>query len=121
MGRFSCVSVKYKKKYEQSENFSGNHIELDNPTFLKTTNYLYLYKNNNSKNRDKKQRIKLGESELRHMISESVKRVLNESKNPKGELEDALNNVLGILHAYNDTEFGIDKKILRHFMKQFQT
>lgn len=39
-----------------------------------------------------------------------VKKHLKESKTPKGELEDALYNVKGILHAYNDTEYGITKE-----------
>ena len=54
-----------------------------------------------------KQTIKLRESELRRMISESVKRVLRENRdNKKAELEDAIRNVTGILHASIEEDFG---------------
>lgn len=42
-------------------------------------------------------------------VNESKKH-LTESKSPKNELEDALNNVLGIMHTYNDDQFGINKE-----------
>ena len=50
-------------------------------------------------------------------VNESKKH-LKEAKSPKGELENALYKVKGILHAYNDTEYGITKE---DFNKLYET
>ena len=61
----------------------------------------------------RKNRIRLTESDLHRIIKESVKGVLKESKRTpqaKRELEDALRNVVGILHAYIESDFEIFTK-----------
>ena len=51
--------------------------------------------------------MKLRESELKRIIAESVKRVLRENRgNKKAELEDAIRNVMGILNAFIEEDFG---------------
>ena len=59
-----------------------------------------------------KQIIKLTETDLHRIVKESVNKILREGANeeissPKRKLEDAIDNVIGILHAYNEEDFEI--------------
>lgn len=55
-----------------------------------------------------KKTVRLTEQNLHRIIKESVNRILSEGHetgSAKRELEDAINNTLGVLHTYNEEDF----------------